>query len=829
MAHLLEHLVFKGTPKHTNIPQELTEHGARPNGTTSFDRTNYFETFAATDANLEWAIDLEADRMVNSYIARKDLDSEMTVVRNELEMGENSPVRVVIKRMLGAAYDWHNYSKDTIGARSDVENVPIERLQAFYHRYYQPDNAVLLVAGKFDAAKTLDLIATKFGAIPKPTRVLPTIYTQEPTQDGERSVTVRRVGDTQFVVSGYHVPAGSHPDFAAIDILSEILGDEASGRLHKTLVETKKAASCGDFSFQLHDPGMLLFYAEVQKDDPLDVARAELLKTVEEFSKQPPTTEEIERARRSLLTAIDLTLNSPDRVGLGLSDWMAMGDWRLFFLHRDRIKKVSAEDVLRVAKTYLKPSNRTVVNFVPTPNPDRAEIPQVTDIAGMVKDYKGEAAVAEGEAFDPSPANIENRTKRSDLADGLRLILLPKKTRGGVVVAFLTLRFGDQASLMNRATAAQIAGQMLMRGTAKHTRAQIKDEFEKLKCRASVFGGATSAVASIETTRENFPAALRLVAEVLREPSFPQAEFEQLQKESLADIESERSEPQTAAFITFSRHMNPYQKGDPRYVATIDERIDNLKAVKPEDAKKFYSDFYGSSNGELSIVGDFDPGEIESLASELFGNWKSPGTYARLASTYQDIPPMNQAIETPDKANAFFVAGLRLNLRDDDPDYPALVLGNYMLGGGFLNSRLAVRIRQKEGLSYQIGSQLSASALDKDGQFLTYAICAPQNASKVETAFKEEIERLLKNGFTADELAAAKSGYLQSQKVNRAQDQFLVRKLGTYRYLNRTLAWDSEFEKKISALTVEQVNAAMRRFLDVSKLSIIKAGDFAKH
>src|SRR5687767_11069748 len=216
MAHLLEHLVFKGTPRHTNIAQELTEHGSRPNGSTWTDRTNYFETFAATDANLEWALDLESDRMVNSFIAKKDLDSEMTVVRNEFESGENSPFGVLLQRTMATAYLWHNYGKTTIGARSDIENVPIDRLQAFYKRYYQPDNAVLLVAGKFDEPKTLALVHKYFSPLPRPTRTLERVYTTEPTQDGERSVTLRRVGDTQLVGAVYHVPSGAHEDFAAI-------------------------------------------------------------------------------------------------------------------------------------------------------------------------------------------------------------------------------------------------------------------------------------------------------------------------------------------------------------------------------------------------------------------------------------------------------------------------------------------------------------------------------------------------------------------------------------------------------------------------------------
>src|SRR5262249_28435146 len=266
----------------------------------------------------------------------------------------------------------------------------------------------------------------------------------------------------------------------------------------------------------------------------------------------------------------------------------------------------------------------------------------------MVKDYKGEATVAAGEAFDTSPSNIESRTAKTDLASGLKIALLPKKTRGGTVVLTLTLRFGDLKSLTNRALAADFAGQMLMRGTTKHTRQQIKDEFDKLKAKAFVFGGAESAGASIETVRENLPAAIRLLGEILREPAFPQSEFDLLKQEEIADVESQKGEPQAGVLLAFSRHMSPYPKNDPRGHGTPDERIAELKGAKLEDAKKFYSDFYGASNGELGVVGDFDRQEIEKLVTELFGDWKSPKPYTRLQSEFKDVAAVNQTIETPD-------------------------------------------------------------------------------------------------------------------------------------------------------------------------------------
>jgi zinc protease len=828
MAHLLEHLVFKGTPKHPNIPQELTERGTRPNGTTWYDRTNYFETFAATEENLKWALDLEADRMVNSFIAKKDLDSEMTVVRNEFEAGENNPVGVLVERMLSTMYLWHNYGNSTIGAKADLENVPIDRLQAFYKNYYQPDNAVLLVAGKFDEAKTLALVNEYFSPIPKPARKLQNTYTLDPVQDGERSVTLRRVGDVQAAGASYHIPAGAHPDYAAVDVLSFILGDTPTGRLHKALVETKKAAQVFNFNLALREPGFLLLGAAVRTENSLDEARDILVRTVEGAVTEAPTKEEVERAKTAILKQIDLTLNDSERVGLEMSEWLAAGDWRLFFIHRDRIRNVTPEDVKRVATNYLKPSNRTVGQFIPTKQPDRAEIPATPDVMALVKDYKGSAAVAAGEAFDPSPANIEARTVRATTPGGLKLALVPKETRGDKVFATMTLRFGDEKSLMNRGTAGELAGAMLMRGTAKRTRQQIQDELDRLKARVNVGGGPTSANVSIETTRENLPAVLKLVAEVLREPSFPASEFEQLKNQQIAAAEEQRSEPQAIAIVNFRRHLSPYPKGDVRYVLTPDESIEAVKATTLDDVKKFYADFYGANNGEMAVVGDFDQKEVAKLVEDLFGGWKSKMPYARLGNTYRDIAAVNKSFETPDKANALFVAGLNLNVRDDDPDYPALVLGNYMLGGGFLNSRLATRIRQKEGISYGVGSQLSASPLDKAGSFMTFAIYAPQNVAKLEAAFKEEIERMLKEGFTAEELKAAKSGWLQSRQVSRAQDNELAGRLSSYLFLNRKLDFDAEFEKKVEALTPEQVASAMRKHIDAAKITIIKAGDFAK-
>ena len=826
MAHLLEHMMFKGSTKHPNVPQELTDHGSSANGTTWFDRTNYYETVKATDANVTWALQLEADRMVNSFIAKKDLDSEFTVVRNEMESDENSPERILNQRVHSAAFDWHNYGKDTIGDRADVENVPIDRLKAFYKLYYQPDNAVLMVSGKFDEPKVLAQVAAIFGVIPKPARKLPPMYTVEPTQDGERSVTLRRVGDIQLVAAAYHVPSGAHADFAAIDMLTEILGDEPSGRLYKALVETKKATDVWTFDDATFDPGLMIAGALVAKDGSLDDARAAVLEVLDGFAKTPVTKEEVDRARVRMLKDVDLELAASDEIGLDMSEYVAQGDWRLFFLRRDRIRQLTAADVNRVAATYLKPSNRTVGLFIPTPAPDRAEIPKRPDIAAMLKGYTGDAPVAPGEAFDPTPSNIELRTTRSATAGGLKLALLPRKTRGAIVEANLAFHIGNEKDLMNRGVAGTVAGEMLMRGTTAHTRQQIEDEFDRLKANVFVGGGSESATGYIQTTRENFPLVLKLVAEILRSPSFPQDEFDRIKQEALTNLESSRQQPGPVAQRALNRHLDPYPVGHPRHVETLDEQIAAYKALTLDDVKKFYADFYGGDKGELAIVGDFDDKAVLALADQLFGGWKNKLPFVRIPNLSANAAPIDEAIQTPDKANAYFAAALPLTLQQSDPDYAALLLGDYMFGGGFLSSRFPQRVRQKDGLSYGAGSSVSAPWFDKAGAFRAYAIAAPENMAKVEADFKEELARVLKDGFTAAELAAAKAGWLQEREVDRASG--FTDTLQTYLFQGRTFTWDADLEEKVHALTPEAVLAVMRKYIDPDKVSIVKAGDFKK-
>jgi zinc protease len=454
-------------------------------------------------------------------------------------------------------------------------------------------------------------------------------------------------------------------------------------------------------------------------------------------------------------------------------------------------------------------------------------IPSAPPLMAMLQGYTGDKEVAAGERFDATPANIEAHTKRGTIG-ALKTAFLERKSRGGRVSGVVALHFGEVQSLQNLGDVGRLTGAMLMRGTKKHTRQQLQDELTHLNATMSAGGDASGVSVAFETTRENLPAVLDLAAEVLQQPAFPADQLDEIKRQRLAQIDSSRTEPQPLATQAERRYLSPYTAGDFRYVPTFDEQAAAVSKVTAQELQQFHQRFYGASSGEVALVGSFDSAAATKALQQSFASWKSSSAYERAAAVYKPTVGKTETIETPDKANAVFFSGGTLQLRDDDPAYPALEVGNAILGGGFLNSRLATRIRQRDGVSYTVGSDVNADPLDTVGSFYVYAICAPQNIGKVETDVNEEIERALKSGFTAKEIADAKSGLLQSRIVARSTDRDLANELAAHLYLGRDFTWDAKFEQSISAVTPEAIDSAMRRYINPQALFTVKAGDFSK-
>ena len=627
----------------------------------------------------------------------------------------------------------------------------------------------------------------------------------------------------------YHVPSLAHPDNAPMQVLATVLGTSPNGRLYKSLVEAKLASDVSAFSFDLREPGLLFASAQLRTEQNLDTARAVLLRTIDGAITTAPTAEEVERAKNELVKGVEQLLDNSEQVGYALTEAQAGGDWRLLHITRDRLKAVTPADVQRVATAYLKPDNRTVGVFIPTAKPDRAEIPEGPVIETLVRGYTGTQTVVQGEAFTATPAVIDARTLRSTLPNGMRLTMLPKKSRGEVVHARVTLRMGTEQSLMNRASAGGIAAALLSRGTQVRSRQAMKDTLDKLKATVNPAGSAVNVTVAIQVKRENFVPAMELVAEMLRKPAFDSTEMETLRNEQLAQLESGRSDPQALAVLAMQRTLTPRPKGHAEYIPeTLDEAIGIVKGIALADVRAFHTDFYGAQNGDVSIIGDVDAAQTTALVTRLFGDWKAKSPWARIANTYVRSDSTLISIETPDKANAIFFAVQRVDINDGDPTFAAAQLGAEILGGGFLKSRLADRIRQKEGVSYGVGSQLNAPPWGQGGALMSYAIYAPQNIDRLQVAFREELDRLLRDGVTQEELDAARKGWLGAKDQELANDNELVSTLTIRRAYDRTFTgYDQALADRVQKLTVAEVNAALRRIIDPKQIVMVRAGDFA--
>ncbi|MBA3542005.1 MAG: insulinase family protein, partial [Deltaproteobacteria bacterium] len=829
MAHLLEHMMFKGTARHRDLSKLLDAKGAQSNASTDYDRTNYYETFPATQDTVDWVLELEADRMVNSTFLEADLASEFSVVRNEFEEGENDPGAILWERILSTAYLWHNYGKSVIGSRADIEKVPASALRTFYKTHYQPDTAVLVVAGKFDDARTLATIEATFGAIPKPTRMRPPTYTVEPVQDGEREVTLRRSGDVHMIGLAWHTVAGTSPDHAAVEAAIDLLTRQPSGRLYKKLVEAQLASSVSGDAAANHDPQVAMVFAEVR--DARHLARVEqlMIAEAESLARSPIAPADLERWRASTIKEIELAMTDSRRLANDLSEFIALGDWRTLFAYRARVEQVTVADVARVATQYLIASNRTTGRFIPTGERAvaRAPLTEAPDVQAIVKGLEAGRVEEPGEAFVATPDTIEARTIRTPLMNGLTAAFLPKKTRRGKVILDLRFHFGDERSLQGKAVIADLTGAMLVRGTTKRSFQALEDLQDQLKARISISSGASLLVIHIETLRDKLPAALDLAAEMVTSPSFPASELEVVRQEELAALEAVLRDPATIASVALAQATSPWPKLDPRYTMSTADEIAAVKRVRLDEITAFHRAFIGGGHGELAVVGDFDPVAIGAQVDKRFGAWTSKQPYARLVDKPFAVPGVMRTIDVKDKENAQLVMAHDIAMTDTDPDYPAWLIVGQIFGGDN-GSRAWQRLREKEGLTYGVYASTYADAFDASGGIAVEAIVAPANLAKAKASLLDELGKLATGKVTAEEVEYAKATWLKGQETGWSSDRLVVGSLATNLYRKRTFEFTKQLRAKLQAVTAADVARVAAKYVHPERLVVIDAGDHAK-
>ena len=829
MAHLLEHMLFKRSSKFSEIKKAIADKGAEANGTTYYDRTNYYEILPATDENLSWALDMEADRMITSAILQSDLDKEFSVVRNEFEIGENNPSNVLSERIVSSAFLWHNYGNSTIGSKEDIEKVKATSLKNFYKKYYQPNNATLIVGGKFDEKKTLELISKYFAIIPKSKQSIEQTYTVEPAQDGERFVELKRNGDLQYVAMAYHTPSFSDKEYAANNALISILTNNPSGVLYKALIETKLATGVFGYTLTLKDPGFSYFECEIPKDKDISTVQNAFLQTMNEVPKMTFTEDDLKRAKNELLKQFENTYNKTINLTIALTENIGAGDWRLFFIDRDNVEKLTLTDIQNVAKKYYLQSNRTWGRFVPENNAERVKVAETPDIAVLTNGYKGKALEANKATFETSVANILKTTEIGKLASGGQYALLEKPSKGDKIEARFLLRMGDEKSLEGKNLIADLTAKMLKLGTKTRSKKDINDQLDQYKTTINVQGNVDGLYVGVSTDKNNLNNALALLKDILRNPIFDTSEFEKLKLETKSGLEANKSEPQSLVSEAIEKKTALYSKSHPFYSQNSDEKLAELSTITLDDLKKYYTDFYNGSSSKIAFVGGLDKKSIKTFLPETFDNWNAKFAYTRIPTQYFEVNTYTNSIQVDDKTNAIVLAKINLNIGVNEPDYPAVDIANELLGGGaFMASRIPQRLREAEGMSYGAGSFVSGNGIDKTGDWGVYAFFNPSFKDKLGNAMKEEIQKAVDKGFTKEEFDAVVKSWLQQRQATLGTDEFLARQFRDYLDQNKSFKEYSDYENKVKALDVAKVNAAMKKYFDLQKFVMIYAGDFAK-
>lgn len=829
MAHLLEHMLFKGTARFTDIPGEFARRGMRVNGTTSVDRTNYFASFNANDETLAFALELEADRMVNSRVAKEDLDREMTVVRNEFEMSDSQGGQVLAQRVRAAAYDWHAYGRSTIGIRSDIEGVPIEKLQAFHKRHYRPDNATVMLAGRFDADRALALVARHFGPLARPAQPLPPTYTVEPPQDGERSVVVRRLGGQPIVMAHYHVPAFAHPDTAALQVYSLMMSLPPSGGLFKELVENKLAVAAFMGGQGGADPGSVMAMAMLSPGADVAAAEQRLLALVEGRDSPPLLEADVARVREMAVQASRTAMKSPEMLSLQISNLLGAGDWRLFFQLLDDLPKVTLADVERVRQAYFRPANRTLGRYEPAAAAERVAIPAAPPMAQRLAGLKGPAPIEAAEVFNPTPAALAARTRTQRLPSGLELITLPKQTKGNSVVLQMQLRWGERAAQYAR-RGGFLVSWLMFDGSTTRTRQQIQDELLRLKATANINGGDQGASINLSAERDTLIPALKLLADVLQNPRLPPEAVERERQRSLAGWRGSRSEPETVRSEAVRSHYNSQRGvslGDPDFSLGVDDRIRHLEATTLEEVRAFYNDFWSANEARVAVVGAVPEGLAVAI-EEAFGAWKKPQApaFVRHIPTFKPVAPLRVDAPAPDRANAVLRMHQPFAAHQQSADFQALVVAMHILGDGGLDSRLARRVRQQEGLSYGIYASLNVPFRGDAADFAIMASFAPEQRDRIVQVVQEELKRYAEGGVTQAELDSARRQILDRRQQRLSVDAALAGLLLQHADEAQTWAHLQQRNDELQALTPAQVQQAWRKYLAGAGFVVSTSGDF---
>ena len=812
-THLLEHLMFKGsrkfnTKKGNSVFQTLQSLGARMNATTWLDRTNYFAVLPSE--HLETLIEIEADRMRNAYIKEEDRQSEMTVVRNEFERGQNSPSGVLDENIWATAYQAHPYHHSTIGWKEDIENVSIERLKEFYDTFYWPNNATAIAIGDFTEESALSMIKKHFGKIRKSMKPIPEVYTAEPKQEGIRTVTLKRAGQQGIVGVAHKTPSATDPDAAAFMVLSSILSSGKNSRFYKNITDKGLTTNVYIWDSLFRDPGLFTVYANLSPEVDHKTVEAAIVDEYEKIKKDGVSEEEVKNAQSQLIASMKFSQDGSYAVASGLNEAIASGDWTLYTTYGEKIGAVTKEDIQRIVQEYFKEDLSTIGYFVPLGEGGQGKKPATS--AKELEKMKLKHLYQEEEEA------ISSKVVDTEPVEGIRLLTL--KRGSGVVTLRGSMLGGDIYSTQNTRTADLVAA-MLDQGTTNMSKFEISAKLESAGARLGFFNGQARVGFSGKFLSDDTEMVFGLLADQLQNPLFAEEDLNKVKKRQVAGYK--RSKESTRGNATNNMLEAFYGSDHQNSPTSPDTAIKEIGKITPEILKEFHSSNYGTGSMVVVAVGDVDHNNLENLIKQNFGDWKKSSLKEKQEDTVATKASGKVYVTMQDKTSTDFLVGAALGIDRYHPDYLPLYVATHTLGGNF-SARLMQTVRVKEGLTYGINSSLRGFGNGNDGYWMVGGTFAPQLLSKGESSTLREIKKWAEKGITQKELDITKSTLTGGFQVGFDTTGGLAGGILDAIVVYGGLEYVDNYPEKIKAITLDEANAAILKYISFDNLYQVAAG-----
>ncbi|WP_163398314.1 M16 family metallopeptidase [Flavobacterium fluviatile] len=841
-THLLEHLMFKGTPTFnkksgTTITDVLQNTGAQLNATTWYDRTNYFETLPSDKIGL--ALQIEADRMRNSLLTKEDKEAEMTVVRNEFERGENDPNSLLDKEIWASAYIAHPYHHSTIGWKSDIEKAPIEVLRNFYNTYYWPDNATLTIIGDFKKENVFELIEKYFGKITKAPHVMPQPYTEEPEQYGARKVVVKKPGELGVVSKAYKIPGAMHEDLPALNILGEIIGAGPSAILNKTFVDSRMGIYAYSSATNFKEVGLFTIgvgFPTSSKHEDID---AKINEVVAKIQKEGVTQDEVNRVVAKISAQTILGRDGSGVIASELNEAIASGDWTDFVTGVDRLKKVTPADVLRVAQKYLVEDQSTTGYFIPkqsgAQNQDTAQANNFMPENGPFY-YRHEDDGHSHEEHSSENTSLQNNNtaeiafdetviektasafKREKVA-GIDVVSVKTSAKDFVTVA-ASISLGNFINKTKNPMVSSLTASMLSKGTKLNDKFKFSEKLQKLGVNLNVNASTTKINIGFKCLKKDLDQVIALLAEELRMPLFDQKEFEKLQQQFTGNLQQNLNDPGKRGGIALSQAI--YPKGNPNYSLSVEEDLANIKNATLDEVKAFHKKYFGPASMHLVIVGDTDEANLNASLKKSFKNWNGGVSESLKFEEASKAASKTEVITIAEKPSAELYIGQYTGLKRADADYIPFYIANYTLGAGFAG-RLMQTVRDNDGLTYSISSGMGGN-ITTGGYWMVNASFNPSLFQKGLDATMIQVNKWVKEGITATELENKKTNLIGSFKVGMSTTSGMARTILSFVERGLEPNYIDQYPKDIEKVTLQQVNDAIKKYIQLDKMIIIKSG-----